>query len=82
MQLRKATTFIVSTASFFLASNVAATSLRGVGEAVEFEDDILAEEKAGTFLLVSDTMIAWSPLMYCNVFYVFVQADVVCFIMQ
>jgi len=58
MQLRKATTFIVSTASFFLASNVAATSLRGVGEAVEFEDDILAEEKAGTFLLVSDTMIA------------------------
>eukprot|EP00984_Skeletonema_dohrnii_P001833 scaffold607_cov146-Skeletonema_dohrnii-CCMP3373.AAC.1 len=51
MQLRKATTFIVSTASFFLASNVAATSLRGVGEAVEFEDDILTEEKAGTFLL-------------------------------
>ena len=72
MQLRKATTFIVSAASFILASNVAATSLRGVGEAVEFEDDILAEEKAGTFLLVSDTMI----------FYVFVQADVVCFIVQ
>ena len=58
MQFRKATTFLVSTASFFLTSNVAATSLRGVGEEVETEDDIITEEKAGTFLLVSDTMIA------------------------
>eukprot|EP00985_Skeletonema_marinoi_P024051 scaffold16457_cov117-Skeletonema_marinoi.AAC.1 len=48
---RKATTFLVSTASFFLTSNVAAISLRGVGEEVETEDDILTEEKAGTFLL-------------------------------
>jgi len=55
MQFRKATTFLVSTASFFLASNVAATSLRGVDK---IEDDILTEEKAGTFLIVSDTMIA------------------------
>jgi hypothetical protein len=58
MQLRKAATFLASTASFFLASNVAATSLRGVGEEVEIEDDILTEEKPGTFLIVSDTMMA------------------------
>lgn len=60
MQLRKAATFLASTASFFLASNseVAATSLRGVGEELEIGDDILTEEKPGTFLIVSDTMMA------------------------
>eukprot|EP00984_Skeletonema_dohrnii_P002501 scaffold866_cov116-Skeletonema_dohrnii-CCMP3373.AAC.5 len=55
MQLRKAATFLASTASFFLASNseVAATStsIRGVGEELEIGDDILTEEKPGTFLI-------------------------------
>ena len=57
MQLLKSTAFVVA-ASFFFASNAAATSLRGFEEDVEI-DEILTEEKPGTFLLVSDdTMIS------------------------
>lgn len=57
MQLLKSTAFVVA-ASFFFASNAAATSLRGFEDDVEI-DEILTEEKPGTFLLVSDdTMIS------------------------
>ena len=54
MYLRKSTAFFVSTALFLISSNVAATSLRGFEDDVE-PDEILAEEKAGTFLRVSVT---------------------------
>ena len=60
MQLRKSTAFIASAASFFFACNAAATSLRGFDEDNDI-DEILTEDKPGTFLLVSDTMITWSP---------------------
>ena len=56
MQLRKSSVFIAAAASFFFTCNATATSLRGFvrvfDEDVEIEE-IVTEEKQGTFLLVS-----------------------------
>eukprot|EP00986_Skeletonema_menzelii_P016418 scaffold14541_cov137-Skeletonema_menzelii.AAC.10 len=56
MQFRKSTAFIASSALLFISSKnvtATATSLRGFNEDVE-ADEILTEEKPGTFLRVSD----------------------------
>ena len=66
MKFHKATLSLLSS-SFFLTSNLfctsvaasASTALRGVGDAADADADVdivLADEKRGVFLVVSDTL--------------------------